>query len=49
MSSESFGQLVHEVDNGRGFKHRYYIMYHATAARNVDSILASGFRPSAGG
>ena len=32
-----------------GFHHQFFVMYHATKASNVESILANGFRESTGG
>ena len=39
--------LVHSGPDG--FRHQFFVMYHATNASNVESILANGFRESTGG
>mgnify|MGYP003324346218 CR=1 FL=1 len=39
--------LVHTGPDG--FGHQFFVMYHATKASNVSSILANGFQESTGG
>ena len=39
--------LVHT--DADGFEHHFYVMYHATGASRVESILDKGFHESAGG
>ena len=39
--------LIHTDPDG--FRHKFYVMYHATPASNVESILANSFCESTGG
>ena len=39
--------LIHTDPDG--FRHKFYVMYHATPADNVESILANGFCELTGG
>ena len=49
-SKREFSKKPALVHTGKhGFRHRFFVMYHATRADNVESILANGFRESTSG
>ena len=49
MNREFSKQPVLVNTDSNGFRHHFFVMYHATKKANVESILANGFRESTGG
>jgi len=50
VSSSGYNKTpVHSATTSTGFHHNYYIMYHATDPRSVESILNNGFKLSDSG
>ena len=49
MGSNYSTKPVFTKTTASGFHHNFYIMYHATNATNIESILNNGFRKSTTG